>query len=519
MVDPNVDDRLRFETLLADLSTAQVTCSAADLHAQPLHWLERIVDTLGIDRATFFELDVDSGRIAIPYAVARPGCAVLAMPAPDLARFPWYREKLLRGEKVVLIGLPDSLPETATAEREYCQRHGLKAHLAVPYRVNGMLLGGLCVTSFSDSAVWDHELQRRIELLSQVFANALYRSRAHRELAAKEARLQLAMDAAAVGIWEWNFQSEQLIWSEQAAEIVGVRGLSLAGPPERLQKLVHPEDYPALLQVVLDCIAGRSAAYRVEHRIVRPDGSTGWVECHGKVLRDEGGAPLRLIGTVSDISERKRAEAASRASHQMYESLINSIDGIVWEVDVPTFCFTYVSPQAETILGYPLPDWLADPDFWAKHLHPEDRHWVMDFCQRATAQLKDHEFQYRMVAADGRVVWLHDVVTVVVEDGRPAKLRGIMVDVTARKQVEEALRESERNFRVIFEEASIGLAQVDASFRMSRVNRALCEMLGYSAEELQGSTFRAITYADDVELNAHRVEQVLAGEISSYQME
>ncbi|PSM30966.1 PAS domain-containing sensor histidine kinase, partial [Haliangium sp. UPWRP_2] len=229
--------------------------------------------------------------------------------------------------------------------------------------------------------------------------------------------------------------------------------------------------------------------------------------------------PLRLIGTVADITERKRVEAASRASHRMYESLVHTIDGIVWELDVPTFRFTYVSPQAERILGYPAMAWLEDRDFWANHLHPEDRHWVMDFCIQTTAEMRDHEFQYRILARDGRIVWLHDVVTVVIEDGRPSKLRGIMVDITARKQVEEALRESERNFRTIFEEASIGLAYVDSDFRLRKVNLALCQFLGYTFEELQSKTFVEITHPEDIDVDAEQAARGFRGEITSYQME
>jgi PAS domain S-box-containing protein len=519
MADEHLDETQCFETLLADLSTAQVTSSVADLQTLPLRWLERIVAALGIDRASFFERNPDTGTLEVPYAAARPGCPAAVVPLLDPDALPWYTGKLLRGERVLMTDLPGSLPPEAAAEQEYCHRHGLRAHLAIPYRVNGTLLGGLGVTSFSEGTTWNLEQQRRIALLSQVFANAIYRARAHRELVAKETRLQLAMDAANVGIWEWNFLSEQLSWSEQLAGILGTQGTSPSGLLDHGRNLVHPEDYPHLWKAVQDCIAGQTESYRAEHRILRPDGTMRWVECHGKVIRDETGAPLRMIGTVADISERKRADAASRASARMYESLVNTIDGIVWELDVPTFRFTYVSPQAERILGYPLLHWLENGDFWPNHLHPEDRHWVMDFCTRATAQMRDHEFQYRMLAADGRIVWLHDVVTVVIEDGRPSKLRGIMVDITARKNVEEALRESERNFRAIFEEASIGLAYVDANFQLRKVNRALCEFLGYTAEELQNKTFVDITHPEDIDADAAQASQGFRGEINNYRME
>src|SRR5262249_39163016 len=134
---------------------------------------------------------------------------------------------------------------------------------------------------------------------------------------------------------------------------------------------------------------------------------------------------------------------------QQYEQLVASINGIVWEVDVATFLFTFVSQQAERLLGYPLEQWYL-PGFWVDHLHPEDRNWVYEFCVKAMREKRPHEFIYRMIAADGRIVWLRDIVSVTVEGNVATKLRGIMVEVTERKQAEAALRESEQRYREVF---------------------------------------------------------------------
>ncbi len=119
-----------------------------------------------------------------------------------------------------------------------------------------------------------------------------------------------------------------------------------------------------------------------------------------------------------------------------YRQLVASIDGIFWEADSQTFSFTYVSEQAERMLGYPISDWLA-PDFWVNHIHPDDREWAIAFCSLATDEHRNHSFEYRMIAADGRIVWLRDLVTVVVEEGSLAKLCGMLTDITDRKQAEE----------------------------------------------------------------------------------
>lgn len=145
----------------------------------------------------------------------------------------------------------------------------------------------------------------------------------------------------------------------------------------------------------------------------------------------------------------KQAERALRAAEERFRILVETVDGIFWEADPKTFRFTYVSPRAERVLGFPTEKWLKEPTFWVDHIHPDDRQEAVTFCVAATQQGRPHQLEYRMVAADGRVVWLRDFVTVVVERGEPRTLRGVMVDVTAQHEAEERLRESEVRFREI----------------------------------------------------------------------
>ncbi len=149
----------------------------------------------------------------------------------------------------------------------------------------------------------------------------------------------------------------------------------------------------------------------------------------------------KVLVSLADITERKRAEEALQRAHQNYVTLVNTIDGIVWEADPRTFAFSFVSGQAERLLGYPIARWLAEPTFWKDHLHPEDRDWAVDFCGTAVQEKRSHDFEYRMMAADGRVLWLRDIVTVLVENGEVTHLRGIMLDSTGRKRA-EATREA-----------------------------------------------------------------------------
>lgn len=154
------------------------------------------------------------------------------------------------------------------------------------------------------------------------------------------------------------------------------------------------------------------------------------------------GSMASLISLLLEANERRQAEDALRRSQQQYASLIDSVEGIVWEADAKTFQFTFVSKQAERLLGYPLEQWTDEPTFWVDHVHPEDREATVNFCKTAVEKLENHEFDYRMADAEGRIVWLHDIVTVDVLNKDDVRLRGVMVDVTANKEAEAALAEA-----------------------------------------------------------------------------
>ncbi len=182
--------------------------------------------------------------------------------------------------------------------------------------------------------------------------------------------------------------------------------------------------------------------------------------------------------------ERASALAALEASERRYRELVNDVEAIVWEARLPCWTFTFVSKSAERILGYPVEQWLNEKDFWVNHIHPDDRAAAIECCQNSTSEGRDHQFDYRAIAADGRAVWLRDVVHVVKnEHGQPYKLRGVMINVDRQRNAEQALRQSERSLAQAQRIAKVGNWHHDLTTGVLTGSEEMYRIVGITPEE------------------------------------
>jgi two-component system cell cycle sensor histidine kinase/response regulator CckA len=200
---------------------------------------------------------------------------------------------------------------------------------------------------------------------------------------------------------------------------------------------------------------------------------------------------------------------------QRRSRLLDALPAIAWSASAKTFRFTYISPAAEKLLGYPAGRWLNEPKFWSDHLHPDDKH-VPALCHCETLAGRNHELVYRMIAADGRVVWLRDYVNVHAVDGVPVELFGVMVDITREREVETALLENRENFRRMVE-LSPDCIGVYADETYVYVNQAFVRLLGAKSEaEIIGRNVFSFIDSADRDVVRARLEGVKRGESVPY---
>jgi PAS domain S-box-containing protein len=154
---------------------------------------------------------------------------------------------------------------------------------------------------------------------------------------------------------------------------------------------------------------------------------------------------LRIGKSSEDLAQSEDLRVAAQELAQRFRNLVEDLNAGIWEMEVPSLRITFVSHQMEAILGFPMEVWLKEANFWVQHVHPEDREHVVGRCRKAIAEDRDYSFRYRAKTAQGKTIWLQDIVRVVRDErGKVRQLRGVMVDVTEHQQLEEEFHQAQK---------------------------------------------------------------------------
>jgi PAS domain S-box-containing protein len=211
---------------------------------------------------------------------------------------------------------------------------------------------------------------------------------------------------------------------------------------------VHPDDREHVTNV-LRHVGETAEPYVLEYRVLHKDGSVRWLRDQGSaVSRDAAGRPIEIQGLLIDITSTRRAEQEREEAAALYRSLIEQIPAATY-IELPGSApgqthLVYLSPQIEAIFGRTAEDLLADPEHFAKMLHPEDRERVLAADDEASRTGEPFDAEFRIVRPDGTIARVHSRAALVNgEDGTPLFWHGVTIDVTAQRETEAALRELE----------------------------------------------------------------------------
>ena len=319
------------------------------------------------------------------------------------------------------------------------------------------------------------------------------------QLEIQRGRLVAAQAIGKVGSWETDLSTQTVIWSEETYRIFEIGPDEFKQSHQAFLDFVHPDDR-AMVEEAFARSMGQADGQTVEHRILLPNGRIKFIEERWQCFADDSGRPQRAIGTCQDITERKHAEDARREADAHLITIINSVDGIVWETDEETNRMTFISEKAEEILGYPTARWLAEPGFWRSHMHPDDLEKTIADSNATNGHSEPRELEYRMLSATGQEVWFKDRVSVVNVPGRTVKQRGIMLDITERRRAEEIARAGEAQIREqarLLDLAQDAIMVRDMEDRVAYWNHGAEQLYGWTAAEAAGKAGSALVWKGD----------------------
>ena len=192
----------------------------------------------------------------------------------------------------------------------------------------------------------------------------------------------------------------------------------------------------------LVAIAQNAKQFNIDSRIKNNYGEYRDIHLRWSVIKGHEETYERVILSTEDVTERKATEKIIVDSQEKIESIINTIDGIVWEYDFESEKVTFVSKKIVDILGYTIKEYTEMPFFWESKIHPEDQNWVIAFSSSSDKKKQSRVIEYRMITKNGETIWIRDIVNVVLRNKEMTGLRGIMIDITNMKEAEEDLNNS-----------------------------------------------------------------------------
>jgi PAS domain S-box-containing protein len=447
-----LEARLRFETLIADLSSSFINLPSAEVDRAIMEAQRRLCEVLRLDFAILWQWSNEPPG----FFVSTHFYSALAGPQPPERmrqdQHPWAREQLLSG-RIIKVSTLKELPGEAACDRETLRQFGIKSNLAIPLAVGGeSAVGVLGLGTMRTERDWPDALVKRLQLVAHIFANALARKHADQTLRESEFRLRLATDSAEAGLWVLDWAA-QMFWANEKARTIfdysPTEPISMA----RFEASVHPHDW-ALVQESLVRSAKAGVPVDVEYRIRLGDGRERWIASRGRPLFKSTGEPDRLLGLSTDITERKRTEDRVRQLSLAVEQspvlvVITDLEGRI----------VYVNRKFTEVTGYSLAECVGkNPRLLKSGECLPETYQALWACITNGGTWRG-EFHNRKKS--GELYWEWAVISPLLDAfGKLTHFVGVKEDITARKQAEDSARATEARLAAGTELAGLGYYEV-----------------------------------------------------------
>ncbi len=354
------------------------------------------------------------------------------------------------------------------------------------------------------------------ECLIAIVTAITERKRSEEALRVSEERYRNILESIEDGYFEVDIKGNFRFFNDSTARIIGYSASELMGI--NYKQYMDEENAKKVFQTFNRVYTAGDPVRAFDWEVIRKDGTRRYVDASVSLIRDIEGFRLGFRGIVRDVTERKQVEKALRESEERFRSAFEGANISMCLMDLDGG-ITRTNNKMCEILGYDKKELerMTVNDI----THPEDLAASPRFIKQAASGGIDHsQFEKRYVHKQGHIVWGQVSISLVKDiNGDPLYFISHIQDITERKLAEEALRQSEERFRMIFEAGPLGMAFLSPQDEFLDVNDAFCRMIGYSKEELIGLNYLDITHLNDLDASKESARKLLSGELPYLQQE
>jgi PAS domain S-box-containing protein len=337
--------------------------------------------------------------------------------------------------------------------------------------------------------------------------------RLRESLRASEARLELAMDASELAMWDWNVEHDEVYYNDQWWPVLGIAPEALLQRTELANRLLLPEDQADVLEQFERHYRGETPRFDSEYRLMTGSGALRWFVARAKVVRrGTEGQALRVIGVLRDVTSRRSTQQEAEESQRRWERAVRGTSDGLYDWDLSTGHVWYAARFRE-ILNFDVEEFPDTFTAFQNAVHMEDRQHVLEGIRGHLEGRGELDVRCRLHRGGGDLIWCRlrgqaerDAA------GRPRRLAGSISDISAQVTAEEALRRSQDFYGTILDSLPLFIAYADCDERLVFANDPFKEVFAVTAEPTRGQPAAAILGAKRYAAIGPYVRRALAGE-------
>ncbi len=335
-------------------------------------------------------------------------------------------------------------------------------------------------------AIESKQAEESLKQLNQELENRVKQRTA--QLMKTEERWQLALKGNNDGIWDWNLQTEELFVSERFKEITGYEDSDISDYNNKWKASLHPDDLAISQQLLQEHLERKTPHYITEYRLWCYNSAYKWILSRGQALWDASGKAVRMVGSITDITERKQAEEALRESEARFQKLSGNVPGVIYQFVLRTdgsFSFPYISAACRELFELEPEDVLKNAALLTDLIHPDDRQNHDESVAISAQTLQPWHWEGRFVLPSGKIRWFQIISRPEAKENGDILWDGITVDVTDRKQAELALQESQQFIQKVADATPGILYLYDLEEQRNiYANTSMLALLGYTLDDI-----------------------------------